>query len=119
MLWPRGAQVRAESLRVTNPYARIADPDRLLLSAAIARPSLEVQLSATNWFEELSQLLVQYGTAELVGSIGSSPLLADALVRLGCEPIDASALLVFARLIGVRREGEELRAAFELPEAFQ
>lgn len=119
MLWPRGAQVRAEAMRTSNPFAQIPAADRLLLSAALTRPSLSVHVSTATWFEELSQVLVQNGTAELVGSAETPHLLADALARLGCEPIDSTVLLVHARLIGITREGNQLRATLELPEAYQ
>jgi hypothetical protein len=119
MLWPRGAQVRAESMRVTSPYDRIPEPDRLLLAAAVSRPALAVSLSSHNWFEELAAILVQHGTGEVVAGVDDRGALAAALVRLACEPIDSSALLVFARVVGVARDGDFLRAALELPEAFQ
>jgi len=119
MLWPRGAQVRAETMRVTSPYDRIPEPDRLLLGAAVSQPALAVPLSSPNWFDELAAILVQHGTGELIALAADRNALAAALVRLACEPIDSSALLVFARVVGIARDGDFLRAALELPEAFQ
>jgi hypothetical protein len=45
--------------------------------------------------------------------------MAAALVRLGAEPIDSEALLIHARITGVRREQDRIVAELELPEAFQ
>ena len=45
--------------------------------------------------------------------------MADALVRIGLEPIDAETLLVHARLVGTTLDGRDLIATLELPEAIQ
>jgi hypothetical protein len=119
MLWSRGAQVRAESLRITSPYAQLPEPDRLLVAAAVARPALLVLLTSATWFNDLAQLLLQYGEAELVADIGNATLLADALIRIASQPVDSEALLVYARLTGIARDADQLRALIELPEAFQ
>ena len=39
--------------------------------------------------------------------------------RIGAEPVDSEAVLVHARLTGVHRDDDRIRAMVELPEAFQ
>jgi hypothetical protein len=63
--------------------------------------------------------LVQYGAVDLVGSVEDSARMSDALLRIGVEPIDSEALLIHARVTGVRREEDRIVAEIELPEAFQ
>lgn len=119
LFWPRGAQIRAESLRAWNPFELLPNCDRLLALAVVPASTRQVSLSSPRWFEELAPLLVQYGAVDLVGSIEDSARMAAALVRIGAEPIDSEALLIHARITGVRREQDRIVAELELPEAFQ
>jgi hypothetical protein len=118
MLWPRGSQVRTESLLAWNPFERLPDCDRLLALATISGSAPQVRLN-DGWFEQLRQTLLASGWAELVGPSADSEQLAQALLRIASESIDSEALLVHARLTGIYREGDEIRAAIELPEALQ
>lgn len=119
MFWPRGAQIRGESLRAWNPYERLPDCDRLMLLTVLTRVTREVLVSTPSWFEELASHLEQHGTAELVAESGQSKALAEALLQIGGQPVDSGALLVHARVTGIRREGVRIIAEIELPEAFQ
>jgi hypothetical protein len=119
MFWPRGAQIRTESLRAWNPFERLPDCDRLLALAVVPSSTRQVLLSSPRWFEELAPLLVQFGAVDLVGSVEDSARMAEALLRIGAEPIDSEALLIHARITGVRREQDRIVAELELPEAFQ
>jgi hypothetical protein len=119
MFWPRGAQIRSESLRAWNPFERLPDCDRLLALAVVPRLAREVSLSTPRWFEELADVLVQTGVVELVGRVDQTTHMAEALLRIGAESIDSEALLIHARVTGVRRESNRILAEIELPEAFQ
>jgi hypothetical protein len=119
MFWPRGAQIRTTSLQAWNPFERLPDCDRLIALAAVPISRRRVSLSNPRWFDDLAPLLVQYGAVDLVGSVEDSPRMAEALLRIGAEPIDSEALLIHARITGVRREDNRLVAEIELPEAFQ
>jgi hypothetical protein len=68
---------------------------------------------------ELSRTLVQDGVAELVGTASEAQQFTEALRRLASEPVESEVLLIYPRLTGIRRDGNEIRAAIELPEAFQ
>ena len=119
MLWPRGAQIRTESLRAWNPYDRLAECDRLLILVAVPRTARQVFLSADEWFGQLTEALLEQGAAELVAPITDSERLAAALLRIAAEPVDSEALLVHARLTGVHRDLDNIKASLELPEAIQ
>jgi ATP-dependent helicase Lhr and Lhr-like helicase len=119
MFGPRGAQIRAEALRHSSSFCRLPECDRLLLLAAVSRPVREVMLAGDTWFEELTRVLVQDGTAELVAPVSEAASLVGALLRVASEPVDSDALLVHARLTGLYRDGQRIRAGIELPEAFQ
>ncbi|HMI82567.1 MAG TPA: protein DpdJ [Polyangiaceae bacterium] len=119
MLWPRGAQVRAEALRHSSSFSRLPDCDRLLVLTAVLRPVREVVLASATWFEELCRVLVQDGTVELVAPVSEAASLVAALLRVASDPVDSEALLVHARLTGVHRDGQRIRAGIELPEAVQ
>jgi hypothetical protein len=119
MFWARGSQIRTESLRAWNPFEHLPNCDRLLALAVVPATTRQVSLSNPRWFDELAPLLVQYGAVDLVSSIEESARMVEALLRIGGEPIDSEALLIHARITGVRREGDRIVAELELPEAFQ
>jgi hypothetical protein len=118
-LWPRGSQVRSESLRVSNPFERSPECDRLLVLTALEPTTRRISLDNAGWFEELSDVLVRSGSASLTQTEGRAGDMSAALLRMAAEPIDSETLLVYARLIGVRREAGLLIADLELPEAIQ
>jgi hypothetical protein len=76
-------------------------------------------VDSASWFSELSTLLLREGTVELVAPVEQSQHLAAALLHIGIEAIDSEAILVHARVTGVTREGDQLKATVELPEALQ
>jgi hypothetical protein len=119
MLWPRGAQVRAEALRHQGSFSVLPDCDRLLVLAAVSRPVRAVTLTNDTWFAELSRILIEDGSADLVCPVSEADRLADALLRIAYEPVDSDVLLIHARVAAVHRDGVEIRAAVELPEALQ
>jgi hypothetical protein len=91
----------------------------LLVEAAVRLRRPRIQLSAEEWFAKLAETIVAHGSAELVTDAGNARALAEAVERVATEPIDSEILLTHARLVGVRRDGTELIAEFDLPEAFQ
>ena len=119
MLWPRGAQVRSESLRAWNPFRQPPECDRLLVLAVVPRSTRRVSLSSPRWFQDLANLIVQDGTVELICRYEESAQLANALLRIGTELVDSEALLVHARVSGISRETDWIVAEVELPEVLQ
>lgn len=118
LLFPRGAQIRSEALRSLHPYAMLPDGERLLVLAAIARPP-RISLDRDDWFDALARALITHGAAEIAVPALHQTRLAEALLHLAREPIDADTMLVHCRLLGVRRDAAELVATLELPEAEQ
>jgi hypothetical protein len=119
VLWPSGAQIRIESLRAVNHFTRLPDCDRLFVLAAISHSAKQVELVDDSWFEKLARTLVQNGVAQVAGSVSQLDRFSAALLRIGSEPIDSEALLIYARLSGIQRDGNRVLATIDLPEAFQ
>lgn len=119
MLWAKGWVVRAEALRVGNPFSQAALCDRLLVIETLPRRIARVTLEGEAWFEAVTAVLVAEGVVEIeVGADGSAKL-AEAIRSIAERPIDTGALRVHGRIVGVRREPASWVATFELPEAFQ
>ena len=62
---------------------------------------------------------VSDGQVDLVVNASDPERLTEALLVLAIRSIDAGAILVYARLVGIQRDANELRATIELPEAIQ
>jgi hypothetical protein len=119
MLWPRGAELRAQMMRANNPFAPWIDCDRLLVRVIVPRATGSVLLSDASWYELVAQILAEDGTVELVASIDEARQLATALRRVSTEPIDTGDILVHARLSAIQRDASHWRAVLELPEVLQ
>ena len=119
MLWPRGAELRAQMMRANNPFAPWIDCDRLLVRVAVPHAIRSVPLSDASWYEVVAQILTEDGTVELVASIEEARQLASALRRFSAEPIDAGDILVHARMSAIHRDATHWRAVLELPEVLQ
>lgn len=119
MLWPRGAQLRAESLRSQNPFVHPPPCDRLLVLRTTPRAARSIELARDGWFHELAQALISDGQAEVVANASDPARLSEALLVIATQAVDAGAILVYARLIEIRRDGDRLSATVELPEAIQ
>ena len=119
LLWPSGSQLRAQGLRAYSPFESFVDCDRLIVGAVLTQSLRRVSVDDPGWFSEFSTHIVSDGEIEIVTKDGDSGRLSSALLRVATDPVDSEALLVHARLTGVRRENTGLIASFELPEAFQ
>jgi hypothetical protein len=117
MFWPRGSQVRSEALKNNNPFDSLPETDRLIVLTAQRPSATQVSVSEPAWFESLSAALVKDGIAQLTGE--DAVRMADALLRLGVEPVDSTGVLVHARVAAIIRDQGAWRATVELPEAFQ
>lgn len=118
LLWPSGSQLRTEGLRAYSQFESFVDCDRLLVVVALTEFMRRISVNDATWFEDFSGHIVSEGEVELVAEDGANDKLRDALLRVATDPVDSEALLVHARLTGVRQEKKALIASFELPEAF-
>jgi Helicase conserved C-terminal domain/DEAD/DEAH box helicase len=119
MLWPRGAQVRTESLRPRNPFEQPMECDRLLVKAVVAQPEPAVALGDERWFEKLGEHLISSGSCNLVAPAAQQRSLGAALLRIVATPIDSGALLLYPCVTATTREGDRLAARLVVPEAYQ
>jgi len=119
LLWPRGSGVRAESMKISNPYCSLPPTDRRLALVLLPREDAEVRLEEPNWQETLTSRLVRHGSARLSGPATEPERLREALLSVLVEPLDAYALLVHPRVRGTSREQGRLVVLLDLPEAVQ
>lgn len=119
LLWPRGAAVRASSLRAYNPYHPLPATDRVLLLSAVSSTADDIELADYDWPEQVGAALVRNGTASLRARPTSARALRRAIVELQAVPIDAGYLFLHPRVIGFERRDGDLIATFELREAYQ
>ncbi|MFL6450920.1 MAG: protein DpdJ [Bryobacteraceae bacterium] len=119
LLWARGAQIRAESLKIQNLFERPVRCDRLVVRAANSDRAARVQLERNDWFSQITECLANDGIADLCCPVSNSAVLAGALRDITVLPIDSGPVLTYARLTAVLRDQAVLTARLELPEAWQ
>jgi hypothetical protein len=119
LLWPRGFVVRASSLRAYNPYHPHPPTDRMLVLAALRPTAPVVALSDPHWHELLATTLVDGGTAFLSAPPTEARNLRGAVMEVQAIPVDAGFLMLYPRVIGVARDGEDVLVRLELREAYQ
>ena len=119
LLWPSGSQLRIEGLRTYSPFETFVDCDRLIVASALTETVQRISVDSADWFLSFSSHIVSDGEVELVAEDGATDKLRDALLKVATDSVDSEALLVHARLTGIRQEQAVLIASFELPEAFQ
>ncbi|WP_426752046.1 protein DpdJ [Myxococcus sp. Y35] len=119
LLWPRGAGVRAETLKASNPYTSLPDSDRLLVEALIPQQDIEVRLEEPEWLMLLANLLITHGNAMLTAPETDPVRLREAMLAMLIEPLDIGAQLVHPRIRGTRRQNGRIAIMFDLLEAVQ
>ena len=119
LLWPRGSAVRASSLRAYNPYHPHPPTDRALVLTAIRPAAPAVELSNPRWRELLATALVESGDAFLTAPPTEARRLRGAVMEVQGTPLDAGFLMLYPRVIGVTRDGQDVRVHLELREAYQ
>jgi hypothetical protein len=119
LLWPHGVAVRNAALVAYNPFADLPEPERLLVATHLAETGQRVSLEALGWREETLQALAASGTVMLACSAERGELLAEALAFLAAEPVPSDYLMVYARIVSLRRVGEIYEVMLEIAEAEQ
>jgi len=118
LLWPRGAPLRAESLRYYHPYRQPLSGDRLMLQMLNSRKSQTVDVTAEDWRKQLIEALLRDGQATLWGSVIDRLALKEAVVSLLTDPLDTGSLLLYAEVRGTASDGNSISVDLELPEYF-
>jgi hypothetical protein len=116
VLWPRGARVRRGSLDLYNPYARLPDPERLLLAEYLDEGVARVVVLEERWRETALARLGEFGAVTLLCPVERGDLFADALNFLATNPVISDYLSVFARLGTLRRVRDTYEADVEVAE---
>jgi hypothetical protein len=119
LLWPRGSDVRAESLKASSPYTNLPASDRLLIEALLPKQDIDVRLEEPEWLTLLTERLIAHGHARLSAPEGETRRLREAMLARLIEPLDIGALLVHPRVRGTRRQNGRVTVTFDLMEAVQ
>lgn len=116
LLWPRGALMRRGNLGVYNPFAKLPEPERLLVADLLSEGATCVFLENADWDVATLAHLSEHGMVTLVCPYARAALLSDALNFLATNPVPSDYLSVFSRLVNLRRVGETYQADVELAE---
>jgi hypothetical protein len=119
LLWPRGSEVRRQSLANWNPFGENVLSDRLLLHALVPHVPATVSIKDQDWRRQLDAILLQFGRGALSAPLGESDLLATAVLDIASEPIEADSLLLYARVRAYKRMIGTAILIFDMPEALQ
>ena len=119
LLWPRGSEVRRQSLSFWNPFEDEVRGDRLLLHAVVPHAPVTVSVQDTNWREQFDAALLQHGRAALVAPLAEPDLLRTATLDLASDPIEADSLLLYPRVRAHKRYLGQALLVFDMPEALQ
>jgi hypothetical protein len=76
-------------------------------------------LSNPRWRELVATALVERGDAFLSAPPAEARRLRGAVMEVQGTPIDAGFLMLHPRVIGVTRDGQDVRVHLELREAYQ
>lgn len=104
MLWPRGWEVRSTALATYNPFSNLPPTDRWLMNRALQVTEDEVDVDRSDWPEVAELSLGRTGAITVVSTSGNLKRMRRALLQLLAEPVEIGYLLLFPRLVGVRRK---------------
>ena len=117
-LWGRGDIVRNQNLSIYNPFNNIMRPERLLLRSYFFERTDKIHALDKIWKLKLTEQLSKNGFSTIVCPLNERKALQNVLNVLTVEPIETEYLKAYARLVGIRREGENEEIDCELIEAF-
>ena len=118
LLWPRGYSVRHRALSTYNPFADLPEADRLLVADLLPATSEMVEMR-DGWKAEALSVLRERGTVVIQAEAAQRIELKQSLLALLGEPIEYGFLQLYARIAGVERNGDNIRARVVLPEVIQ
>jgi hypothetical protein len=119
MVWPRGAHARNHALTLRSPYAELLPPERLLVLGALGPREPQVRFGTDNWWAKCEGQLIEHGRIALVANRAEVGALRSTLVTLMTNALDLGSLLVYPRLRGIERSGDDVTAVLELVAAGQ
>jgi hypothetical protein len=119
LLWPRGADVRSQTLTAYNPFSQLPPTERLLVRAVLPATTSDVPIEASDWHQRVCTALINEGAAVLSATPECRHELRRAVQRLLVDPLDTDTLLVQPALAGITHENHRLIARFEVREGMQ
>lgn len=110
LLWQRGATLRADAMRAPNPFHDLPRSDPTLLRSLLRAGPEPVEAHDIGAALEGESSLARDGEVTVQSSVAEARELRGAILRAACTPIESGPLLHYPRAVGVRREGQRLRA---------
>lgn len=119
LLWPRGAGVRQSALALYSPFANLPATEALLVRDVLNVDGQVVDITAAGWEEESLARLADAGAVTLSAPSAATSDMAQAINFFATNPVQSDYLSVYARVEGMRREGDRLFADLDIAEALQ
>jgi len=117
--WPRGASVRQAALALYSPFATLPATEALLARAVLDVEDDIVEIASPTWQEESLARLADAGAVTLRAPANATAAMAQAINFFATNPVQSDYLSVYARVEGLRREGDVLFADLDIAEALQ
>ena len=119
LLWPRGSHARNHALTIRKTFFEMPDPERLLVIDLLGPVEPEVMFGSVAWRVDFERCLIEHQRAALTTPANGLAAFREALTELLVRPVDTGSLLVYPRLRGIERRGDNIAAIFELATASQ
>lgn len=114
LLWQRGATLRADAMRAPNTFHDLPPSDPTLLRSLLHAGPDPVEAEDIESALAGDSLLARDGEVTVQSSVAEARALREAIIRAACTPIESGPLFHYPRAVGVRREGQRLRARIVL-----
>ena len=114
LLWQRGATLRAESMRAPNPFNDLPASDPMLLRSLLRPGPQPVDAHDVEAAFDGDGSLARNGEVVVHAAVSEARDLRRAILRAACTPIESGPLLHYPRAVGIRRDGQGLRARLVL-----
>jgi ATP-dependent Lhr-like helicase len=120
LLWPRGYTIRQSELNYYNPFhGGVSITERLLGAKLFTDEATKVQYSEINWLTNLHGVLCKEGRANLIIERELVHKISDAITHCQIESVDHVGLLLYPRIVSIRRIFGSVVLRIELAESIQ
>src|SRR5262249_11775774 len=117
LLWPREGELRQKALQSYNPFRQTVTTDPAIVRHLLITQSIPVvELSRTDWLDELRSMLQAHGQCRLAAAANQAQELRQAIVRLVVTPIDVGFVQFFPVVERVERKLGVILATLTLRE---
>jgi len=120
MLWARGGKVRSESLNVYNPFSPMPPTERLLVRDSLTKSIRELALTNTEQFYiDLERVLEEDGIIKVKSKTSKTEELTKMIQRLIINGLDIFSLILFPRIVGIRKHNKYTYTTIDIREKIQ